>query len=89
MNDVKTTLDILFLEKDFAKDCKCQASHDNNSVKCSVTVTHRHVSCTFDVLTCTNATERVIEKGKYGIRHDVRCITCHRNLGDCWSIRPV
>lgn len=86
MIDVNTTLDILFLNQDFAKDCKCQSAHDYVPV-CSQTVTHLVNGSCEDrpVLICQNV---AIEHYRF-MSLNGTCSGCGRLASECWSIRPI
>lgn len=87
MIDNATDIAAEHLEDLLNDECNCEATHVRT--KCSYKVTHRQLSCAFDVLTCLNYALYKMHDDEYLDRHGRRCGYCRRDLGECWNIIPV
>lgn len=87
MIDTNTTLDILFLNQDLAKECKCEWAHSDN--ECSKQVTHIYSDCQFELLICDSAFQWIVKLDEWKMRHYADCMHCNRLASECWSLRPV
>lgn len=82
----------LYLENLLNDECKCERTaeaHSNRNVVCTGKVTHRYVTCMWDILICTPYAHSIVTEDKWITLSLRRCSSCKRPASECWSIRPV
>lgn len=78
----KPTVDTIVLDETILNDePRCEITHLDPS-RCSITVTHRIISCNSALLICETASRSKSAEMAAGNR----CARCKRAAADCWRI---